>query len=203
MLTKGEAREIVRELVDDPSGERWGDRVLDVYIGTVLDDLWSQLLTMAPYSNWAVATPPVVDGVADLDELPERFFRILQVKSDGRVLHPVTAKSADLDSRSTYSLRGLSLMAAVEEVEVAYSYLPQRYSDLEQDAMVEWPDGMETAYLHEVAGRMLTKGGAEDPSVHLQIASRSLQQTMALVQRRYPAPITIEATTSAVHFGGI
>jgi hypothetical protein len=216
MLTKGEVRELVRDLVDDPDGERWRDRSLDSLIGIVLDDLWSQLLTMAPYALWHTQQlTPDVNGFASLvpADLDRRFFRVLKAAREEEQLWPLEPKDLAFrglvyvgpQSAKGYSILGQSLLVlpvSQDPVSLTYSYLPMRFNALEVDADVEWPDGMEAAYLHEVAGRMMTKGGAEDGSMHLQIAARSLQAALALVQRRYPAPLVIHSTSSASDFGG-
>src|SRR5258708_25627496 len=50
-LTKAQVRTAVRQMIDDPSAKRWSDPNLDQLIELVLDDLYGEILDMAPYIN--------------------------------------------------------------------------------------------------------------------------------------------------------
>jgi hypothetical protein len=214
-MLKSEALELVRELVDDPDGTRWKDRVLSLFLGSVLDELWGQLLAIAPYArhqNEQITTNG--EGFYSLANLTERYFRILKVvRGDDVVLHPLTPQNVPLRGRTHigpekpgYVLFGDELLVLPQSttvVDVWYSHRPPAFSALAANDVLPWPDGEEMSLLYEVAGRMLTKGGAEDPGMHLQIAQRAFQNTLGLVQRRYPAPLMIQASGSSVDWGGV
>lgn len=92
-LTKAQVRTQVRQMIDDPSAKRWADSALDQAIELVLDDLWGEILDMAPYINTQyqqIGLPLRAPGYIDLrqtaygGDLTQRFYRLQQVIADGR-----------------------------------------------------------------------------------------------------------------------
>jgi len=92
-LTKAQVRTQVRQMIDDPSAKRWSDGNLDQLIELVLDDLWGEILDMAPYINsqyQQIALPLHAPGYIDLrtttfgGDLTQRFYRLQQLIADGR-----------------------------------------------------------------------------------------------------------------------
>jgi len=88
---------MVREYLDDPNGKRWSDTNLNIAIQFVLDDLWSDMLDVAPYINsqyQQIPLPLHTPGFIDLKltafggDLTQRFYRMQQVIADGRHYFP-------------------------------------------------------------------------------------------------------------------
>jgi hypothetical protein len=92
-LTKAQYRTAIREAIDDPNGKRWSDNSLDQLTEFVLDDLWGEILDMAPYINsqyQQIGLPLHSPGYIDLrttdvgGDLTQRMYRVQQVIADGR-----------------------------------------------------------------------------------------------------------------------
>lgn len=196
MLTRAEAFELIRELVDDPEGVRWRDRQLVLYTTVTLDSLWGQILQMVPLARVAEEELEVVEERADLEGLEERLFRIQEVRVGERRIPEGPGYWKRMGS-------WLYLGFPAEKIEVLYSHRPPRFKDLGEEDLVPWPDGHEDAYLHEVAGRLLTKGGAEDPSVHLQIARESMQGMYAVLQRSGSMPLQQRMESTPAEWGSM
>lgn len=92
-LTKAAIRTAVRQMIDDPQSKRWSDGNLDQSISMVLDDIWGDLLDVAPYINsqyQQIGLPLHAPGYIDLrltdfgGDLIQRFYRLQQCIADGR-----------------------------------------------------------------------------------------------------------------------
>jgi len=92
-LTKAQYRTAIREAIDDPNAKRWSDNNLDQLTELVCDDLYSDMLDMAPYINsqyQQINLPLRAPGYIDLrttafgGDLAQRLYRIQQVIADGR-----------------------------------------------------------------------------------------------------------------------
>lgn len=92
-LTKAQVRTQVRQMIDDPNAKRWTDSSLDQLIELVLDDLYGEILDIAPYINsqyQQIGLPLRVPGYIDLrqtaygGDLTQRFYRLQQLIADGR-----------------------------------------------------------------------------------------------------------------------
>lgn len=92
-LTKAQVRSQVRQMIDDPSAKRWSDSNLDQLIELVLDDLYGEILDIAPYINTQyqqIGLPLHPPGFIDLrqtiygGDLTQRFYRLQQLIADGR-----------------------------------------------------------------------------------------------------------------------
>lgn len=92
-LTKAQARTQIRQMIDDPNAKRWTDANLDLVTERVLDNLWSDILDVAPYINsqyQQIGLPLRAPGYIDLrltdvgGDLIQRFYRLQQCIADGR-----------------------------------------------------------------------------------------------------------------------
>lgn len=80
-------------MIDDPSAKRWSDGNLDQVITFVLDDLWGDILDIAPYmlsQYQQIGLPLHAPGYIDLrltdygGDLINRFYKLQQLIADGR-----------------------------------------------------------------------------------------------------------------------
>lgn len=93
-LTKAQVRSQIRQMIDDPNAKRWTDPSLDALIEGVHDDLYSDMLDIAPYFNSQYQQVAKVNlfapGYVDLRQtvyggnLTQRFYRLQQCMADGR-----------------------------------------------------------------------------------------------------------------------
>lgn len=92
-LTKAQVRSQVRQIIDDPNAKRWSDPSLDSLIEGIHDDLYSDMLDVAPYFNsqyQQIGLPLHAPGYIDLrqtiygGDLTQRFYRLQQCIADGR-----------------------------------------------------------------------------------------------------------------------
>ncbi|SRR6266571_8931684 len=92
-LTKAQVRSQIRQMIDDPAAKRWSDGNLDQLIELVFDDLYGEILDMAPYLNsqyQQIGLPLRAPGYIDLrqtnfgGDLTQRFYRLQQLVADGR-----------------------------------------------------------------------------------------------------------------------
>lgn len=220
-MERGDARTVIQQLIDDPDGQRWSSANLDLFASTVLDDLWGNLLTFAPYLRSQrddlttdLSSPGYIDAGTGGD-LSERLYRIQKITRNSREYRPVDQRELVLESDEvivgpdyTYTRFGpriyLLPLERSPDVEIRYSYRPTRWEDLTDDSTeVDWPDGFEAAYLHEIAGRLLLKGAAEDPSGHLEIARDAMHRLQGQIQKWYPGPSTLHTTTTPESFGSV
>lgn len=221
-LTKSEARDLTREWLDDPDKEFWSDANLDLLLNLTLDDLWSKILRvnhklksqLDTVAAASVSSPGFVD-LSSAGPLTERFYRLQHVTRDGTELTPVDPRYVAIEDDEvlakdvpddTYYVRDKKLwMFELDdslEVEVRYSYLPAEFTSLAEATDVPWPDGHETAFTLEAAGRAMLKGGREDASDLLSIARASFNRLMARVSREHPGPRTPFTQDSPEDWGG-
>lgn len=214
MLTKTEGLALVRDLIDDPQLQRWPDARLEVLVTVTLDDLWADLLSVAPWSRSRLETPTTTAaGLYDLGSLADRLWRIQSVVRDGTSYGPVDPRHLAIEDGEllagphyTWAKLGTELwLFPLEEeaFELRYSSRPATFRSLAGGANVEWPDGHESVWVHECAGRALLKGAAEDPAGHLQIAAYGMQRLKAALARDYPGPNTVLSTSNPRDWGAV
>lgn len=210
MLSKEQARLLIRELVDDPDGARWRDTRLDLFTSITLSDLWSEILEAFPGLLVRTETASLDSaGLLQLSELDRPFHRLRRLQLAGREL----AYLSDLNERRGgpsgqrgWLLEGQTLRIVPEspgaEVEIRYSHWPRAFHELTEGEAVEWPRGYEAVYVHEVAGRLLTKGAAEDPTVHLQVAAAAKGRMLSALGRPGAGPRLMQLTSTPGEWGG-
>jgi hypothetical protein len=148
-----------------------------------------------------------------LSNLGERWHRIQSIVRDGVVYQPVDPKRFQLEGGEKLSGPDYSWARLGDEVwlfptegsssvEVRYSSRPAGFTSLEADDLVEWPEGYDSVWLHEIVGRGLAKGAAEDGSDHLRISTLGMQRLKAELGRTHSGPSTVMATSRAVDWGG-
>lgn len=128
-ITKAALRSAVRQLIDDPNAKRWTDTGLDVLIEGIYDDLYSQILDIAPYLNsqyQQIALPLHSPGYIDLrqtlygGDLTQRMYRIQQVIADGRQYFPKDPRDYLMTASSNTG--DVTTIRADTGVEQRYSY---------------------------------------------------------------------------------
>lgn len=128
-LTKAQYRTAIREAVDDPSGARWSNNNLDQLTEFVADDLYSDILDMAPYINsqyQQISLPLRAPGYIDLrttafgGDLTQRFYRLQQVIADGRQYFAKDPR--DFLMSATSATGDITTIRASTGVEQRFSY---------------------------------------------------------------------------------
>ena len=128
-LTKAQVRTAVRQMIDDPSAKRWSDPNLDQLIELVLDDLYGEILDMAPYINsqyQQIGLPLHTPGFIDLrqtafgGDLTQRFYRLQQCIADGR--HYFAKDPRDYLMTATTPTGDVTTNAASTGIEQRFSY---------------------------------------------------------------------------------
>lgn len=225
-LTKLEARDLIRELMDDASDRLWSDSLLDRLATTTLDRLWGEVLSFAPRFTSQLDTittlqTPGYIRLAQTTETPagdltQRFFRVQSVTRAGREYaaadprNIVVALNAlvvrDTSREWVYHIQGRQMwlvpLDTAEDVEIRYSYLPPKFSGLADGDPVQWPEGMEDAYIYEIAGRAMMKGGREDATAMLGIAREAMADVRSYVSRLHGGVITPYQHMTAQAWGG-
>lgn len=205
-LTKLEARDLIRELIDDASDRLWSDALLDRLATLTLDSLWGELLEVNPRLTSQLDTIATLQtpGYIRLQlttatpagDLTQRFREVQSVNRNEQGYSPVDARNIVIQGNELivnddphqygYLKFGqqfwLFPLDTAEDVEFRYSYLPEKFSSLADGDAVEWPEGFDDAWTWEVAGRAMMKGGREDPAGHLAIAGKSMASLRSLIK---------------------
>ena len=129
MLTKAQIRTMTRQYLDDPNAKRWSDANLDQAVSFVYDDLWGDLLDVAPYLTCQyqqIGLPLHAPGFIDLrltingGDLTQRFYRLQQVIADGR--HYFAKDPRDYLMVASSQTGDVTTIAASTGVEQRFSY---------------------------------------------------------------------------------
>lgn len=129
MLTKLQIRRAVRQYLDDPSAKRWSDDDLDQLIQFIIDDIWGDMLDVAPYLTTQyqqIALPLHVPGYIDLrltmygGDLTQRFYRLQQLIADGR--HYFAKDPRDYLMTASSNTGDVTTIRADTGVEQRFSY---------------------------------------------------------------------------------
>jgi len=214
-VTKEQVRDFVRNLIDDPNAKRWTDTLLDMLIGMVYDELWSDILDAAPWYNskletLSVNSPGYINVASDLDN---RFHKVQKLTRAEKEYTFVDQRDVVLqDSKElsaphfTYTLLGDELyvfpLQPTPDVKLRYSFKPTTFGSLQDSDAVVFPEGHESALLYEAASRALLKGAAEDGSSLLAIARDAKARMLKEIKRRYPGPHLMYLADSSYEWGG-
>jgi len=225
-LTKLEAKELIRELLDDASSRLWSDTLLERLVTTTLDRLWGEVLSFAPRFTSKVDTiatlqaPGYIRLALTTDtpagDLTSRFFRVQSVvrgnqeyaAADPRniVVNTNGLVVRDTSREWVYHIQDRQLwvfpLDTEEDMELRYSFLPPKYSGLANGDPVQWPEGLEDAYVYEAAGRAMLKGGREDATALLAIGREAMADVRAYVSRPHGGVITPFQHMTAQSWGG-
>jgi hypothetical protein len=224
LLTKLQARSLIRDFIDDAQGKRWSDGSLDVLTQTVVDELWSDVLDMAPWvvSQYQTVSTIVSPGYIDLRTtdaggvLSQRLYRIQKIYRAKQEYVPASQHSGLVDESDstavsvpdrTYAQYGSQLwlypLDAVTVVGIRYNYLPSAYSLFGDGATVPFVDGFDSVYTHEVAARALIKGDAENMQQHKTIAEQAKGKMLAAISNYYVGPKVPIAVDNPISWGSI
>lgn len=218
-MTQEESRLLIRELMDDVDAKRWSELALDLLVDTVQDWTFGQILKHSPYYNSQLDTVATLTSPGYIDtssggDLSARLFRIQKVTRDGKEYSEIKASEVVLEDntlqvgpRQVYLPLGTQIwlfpLETTPEVEVRYNFRPAKWSSLDDQASLAWPDGNEDAFICEAVGRALAKGAAEDPSVFLQMAQRARDDMLGELARRAHGPLTMMVTDAPADFASV
>jgi hypothetical protein len=222
MLTKAQVRTLTMEWLDDPNSKRWSQARLDLAIQLALDDLWTDILDIAPMltSQLHTFTSLVSPGYIDLrltnngGMLTQRFYRVLSFTRENRQYHPVDPRDVLISNNAvlagpdwTYYVVGDQLTAfpldTADQVELRYSYKPTSFTSLTDGMLVPFPDGAESAYIFRASAIAMAKGNAEDAGQLWVMANEARERCLASVRRQFHGMTVPFSTGSPVSMGGI
>lgn len=221
MLTKAQARQEIREAIDDPQGKRWSDSALDNLTSRTLDALWSEVLDMAPWILTQFETPvPTSPGYLDMrtfgngGQFSQRLYRIQKVTRNEQTLRPVDQRDVVLSEDglsgvvvpdASYTQFGSQLWSfpldMTQDVQVYYNFLPTAYRDLADDTTVPWPDGYEDAFIYGTARRAFAKGDAESIEQATALYSESMALLRNAVKKLAIGPMTPFVVDTPIDWG--
>ena len=211
MLTKANARSLIRELADDPNAKLWSNANLDALASATLDDLWATILSVAPWATSQLDTITTLasPGYVDLrlttggGDLTQRLYRLQTITRDDQSYGAIQPSSVTLQAGEVKASDNASYaffvwadrlylfpLDTTTDVEVRYSYLPTPFTTLNEGDTVGWPDGFDAAYTHEVAARAMLRGAREDPAGLRAIAAESFNRLLGAVSRQHLGPTT-------------
>lgn len=221
-LTKAQARTLIREWLDDPSAKRWSDGNIDLATTLVLDDLWSDMLDIAPYltSQLQTITSLSSPGYVDLrlatqgGDLTQRFYRIQQVIRGDTYLTPrdprdtvIVNNATIVHNSDTFHFVGdqmwLFPLDTTSKVELRYSFRPTAFSSLTNGNNVTFPEGSESAYVLGTAALTMAKGNVEDVGQLASLATLAKERLINSIRRQYHGPTVPYTTEGAQSYGGI
>ena len=218
LLTKAEARSMIRAMMSDESSEKWNAGNLDLLIQLTLDRLWAKIIDIAPmlYSYLDTVTTLTSPGYISTGlggDLTKRFVRLQSLTRDGREYHPISRKDVVFEDSAViavnvsryykYVVMGSQIHLlpydTAADVEIRYSYRPDSFTTLADTATVEWPDGHEDAYIAEIVLRAATK---LPPEFYNELKDAAKAAWFALEDGLGELLITPQTTDDASAWGG-
>jgi hypothetical protein len=226
VLSKAQARSLIRELVKDESMKIWSDSSLDVLTQLTIDEQWGEvLLDQAPYLNSQVdILAPITPGYLDLrtisagGQLTQRFYRIQKVTLNNQeyslahsedVAFVTTSTTEIVAPRFSYLMLGSQLylfplnISFGSSVEFRYSFIPPSFTSLHESDIVQWPDGYENAYAFESAARALLRSDATLAGNYHNLAQESQRNLSSAIARMSPGPITPHMVDTPISWGSV
>ena len=213
-LSKSDARDLVRQLIDDPAGKFWPRQRLDLLFAGCLDELWSQLLDEFSYltSVEETVTRDAAGGVLTTTQLSSRFYRAQRVMVAGReydYVHPreVNISGSEVVSGPDYCYTVLhdGIWALPLEpntaITIRYSHLPEPFTSLDpasdspdseddDDVLtIPWPDGHHMAYIYDVAAKAMEKGNRKESDRLTRRAEHSLLRLKQYLRKQHVGPV--------------
>lgn len=221
-LTKTQARDLIRQVIDDPAAAMWSDVNLDLLIELSLDEMWGEIFNYSPWFKTQLDTitsltsPGYLDlrTVANGGALSQRFHRLQNVVRGGRSLTKYDPRDSIVElnkevyaPQDSYTFFGDQLwifpLDTSADVEIRYAFKPAGFTTLSAGNPVIWPDGHESAYVYEIAARAIVKGDRESNQTILSIAGKSWDRLIDMVRKRQIGPTVPWANDSQHEFGGI
>jgi hypothetical protein len=222
MLTKAQARSMIREWTDDPQAKRWSDARLDLATQMVLDDLWTDLLdvqsglTSQLHTITSITSPGYIDlRLTDIGgQLTQRFYRVQHLTRGGREYRPIDSRDVLIEDNAaivapdfTYYILGDQLwmfpLDTAEEVELRYSYKPVAYTSLAEGNSVQFPEGSDSAYILAASAIAMAKGNVEDAAQLIVLSREARDRCIAAIRRQYHGMTVPFSTGTSVDMGGI
>jgi len=209
---------MTRQYLDDPVAKRWSDPNLDLAIQLVLDDLWGDILDIAPYLTTQyqqLSVPLHVPGYIDLrltangGDLTQRFYRLQQLVADGRHYFAkdprdyllvastntgdMSTVRANVEQRFTYEFLGDQLwlhpLGAVSTfVELRYSFRPKAFTTMIDGDNIPFPEGSEHCVVLLAAADAMVKGNAEEAGQMFSAGEAARQRMINSIRRQYHGP---------------
>lgn len=222
MLTKAEARTMIREWLDDPQAKRWSDARIDLATQMVIDDLWTDLLDVQSglTSQLQTITSLATPGYIDLrlttigGHLAQRFYRVQRVVRGSREYRPIDPRDVLIELNKsivgpdfTYYVIGDQLwlfpLSTTDQVELRYSYKPIPYTSLTDGFSVQFPEGSESAYVLAASALTMAKGNVEDAAQLVVLAATARERCIMAIRRQYHGMMVPFTTGSPFEMGGI
>lgn len=226
-LLKSDARLQIRQLLDDSDARWWTDANLDKLSMLVYDDRWAEILQFAPRATSQLDTltsltspgyirlPLTTATIAG--DLSQRFFRVQSIVRAGQEYSPTDPRWILVENSATVGTdagawkwyrQGTALylfpLDTATQVEFRYSYLPAAYTSLADSTAIVWPEGGEMAFIYEVAGRAMMKGGQELAAgqAMLAMANRIMRETVIpMAERLHAGPAGIIPADTSESWG--
>src|SRR6266850_400191 len=220
-LTKTQARDLIRQVIDDPQAAMWSDANLDLLTEITLDEMWGEIFSYSPWLKTqldtiaSITSPGFLDlrTVANGGALSQRFHRLHSVVRAGRTLTKYDPRDSIVEAnkeiyapQDSYTFLGDQLwifpLATSGNVEIRYAFKPAGFTTLSAGTPVIWPDGHDSAYVFEVASRALVKGDREDNRTVLTTAAKAWDRLIEVIRKRQIGPNVPWANDSQHEFGG-
>ena len=210
-MTKAQLRTIVRNLIRDSQGLAWQDTTLDVLISAFYDELWGQLLDVAPHFNSELETidglyPP---GYLELNELQRRIYKIQFITREDHIYTSTSLRDVVISEETeitapiyTYAVMQQQLwlypLDETTALELRYSYLPTAFTLLSENAELSWPDGHDSALFLSIAGRIAT---GDEANRYMVLGEAALARAKQAAARQHLDPAVMYLTGSPLEWG--
>jgi len=219
-------------MIDDPSAKRWSDPALDQLIELVADDIYGDILDVAPYYNsqYQQITTLHAPGYIDLrqtiygGDLTQRLYRVQQVISNGRmyglkdprdyllIAQQTTGSITDLTDvqgvAAQYSMEFLGNQLWLHPLststlaEIRYNYKPTPFTQLTNGYVVDMPEGSYRALINLASAEALPKGNAEEAQQFREMGNDAMTKCLNSIRRQYHGMTVMFAGDSAISWGG-
>lgn len=224
-ITRGNARILIRQWIDDPNAARWDATNIDLAMNVIYDDGWAEILEYNPWFTSArnvittanITSPGFIDiSVAGNLLTNGRFYRMQKVLRGDREYSYDDPREFVIDQADSELFSGgpfrywfiadqlwmSPLDDSGETVDLRYSFLPTTWGSLANDSTnILWPDGHEKALIYRAAVELMAKGSAEDTTELARKEQRAWSQLRSYLKRRHPGPIVMKAFGSSLDFG--
>lgn len=220
-VTRAQAMDNTREMMDARNSQRWSDAFVRTALGIASSGEWSGILKANPYFRFAQRSVTTdTDGqfaYTDLNsgsgDSAENWYRILSISDGNSFVYRQTAfMSVPLATTTNYQTTYDRLwydagddvqilpVSASLALTVVVNHTPPRVDQLSADTIaIDFPDGHETILWLEAAAYLLSKGGAEnDAAQTMRAMAQDARESMyADISRRAARPAFLQFSDSA------
>jgi len=233
MLTKAQVRTAVRQMIDDPNSKRWSDPALDQLIELVLDDIYGDILDVAPYFNSQYQQIPTLHAPGYIDlrqtiyggDLTQRLYRVQQVIANQRmyvlkdprdyllIAQQTTGNISDVSDvqgvAQQYSMEFLGNqlwlhpLSTTTSAEIRYNYKPTAFTSLTNGSIVDMPEGSYRGLINLSAAEALPKGNAEEAQQFREMGNDAMTKCLNSIRRQYHGMTVMFAGDSPTSWGGV